>query len=63
MRLKHLDILCRKAFLADLPDGKLLINTINAFSYVNARKDALFAEALKNSDILIIYFNLINYIS
>ena len=53
MRLKHLDILCRKAFLADLPDGKLLINTINAFSYVNARKDALFAEALKNSDILI----------
>ena len=53
MRLKHLDILCRKAFLADLPDGKLLINTINAFSYVNARKDAQFAEALKNSDILI----------
>lgn len=28
-RLKDLDILCSKAELAALPEGKLLINTIN----------------------------------
>lgn len=53
IRLKHLDILCKKEFLADIPDEKLIINTINAFSYINARKDSLFAKALKNSDVLI----------
>ena len=36
-----------------MPKGKLLINTINAFSYNNARKDALFAEALTKGDVLI----------
>lgn len=39
--------------LARLPEGKLLINTINAHSYNTARKDALFAEALTNGDVLI----------
>lgn len=52
-RLKELDILCSKAELASLPDGKLLINTINAHSYNTARKDKLFAEALMNGDVLI----------
>ena len=52
-RLKDLNILGSKAELALLPDGKLLINTINAHSYNTARKDGLFAEALTNGDVLI----------
>lgn len=52
-RLKDLDILDSKAELAALPEGKLLINTINAHSYNTARKDGLFAEALTNGDVLI----------
>ena len=52
-RLKELDILGSKAELSSLPDGKLLINTINAHSYNTARKDKLFAEALMNGDVLI----------
>lgn len=52
-RLKDLDILGSKAELALLPEGKLLINTINAHSYNTARKDKLFAEALMNGDVLI----------
>ena len=52
-RLKDLDILGSKAELASLPEGKLLINTINAHSYNTARKDRLFAEALTNGDVLI----------
>ena len=42
-----------RAELATLPDGKLLINTINAFSYNNAKKDRAFAEALAGGDVLI----------
>ena len=52
-RLKNLNILGSKAELAALPEGKLLINTINAHSYNTARKDGLFAEALTNGDVLI----------
>ena len=52
-RLKDLNILGSKAELALLPDGKLLINTINAHSYNTARKDRLFAEALTNGYVLI----------
>ena len=51
--LKSLDILGSKAELASLPEGKLLINTVNAHSYNTARKDSLFAEALMNGDVLI----------
>lgn len=39
--------------LEALPQGKLLINTINAHSYNTALKDALFAEALIKGDVLI----------
>ena len=39
--------------LQALPQGKLLINTINAHSYNTARKDRLFAEALEGGDALI----------
>ena len=48
-----MDILGSKAELASLPEGKLLINTVNAHSYNTARKDSLFAEALMNGDVLI----------
>ena len=53
LRLKELNILCSNAELASLPEGKLLINTINAHSYNTARKDKLFAEALTKGDVLI----------
>ena len=52
-RLKDLNILGSKADLALLPEGKLLINTINAHSFNTAKKDKLFAEALTNGDALI----------
>lgn len=52
-RLKDLDIWGSKAELAALPEGKQLINTINAHSYNTARNDEQFAEALTNGDVLI----------
>ena len=52
-RLKTLAILGSKADLTSLPEGKLLINTINAHSYNMARKDKQFAEALSRGDMLI----------
>ena len=52
-RLKTLTILGGKAELASLPEGKLLINTINAHSFNTAKKDQLFADALTNGDVLI----------
>lgn len=51
--IKKLSLLCSKAELGNIPEGKVLINTINAFSYNNARKDKLFEEALMNGDYLI----------
>ena len=51
--LKSLNILGSKAELASLPEGKLLINTINAHSFNTAKKDQLFADALTNGDVLI----------
>ncbi len=52
-KLKNLNILGSKAALVALPEGKLLINTINAHSYNTARRDPLFAEALTQGDVLI----------
>ncbi|MBQ9094114.1 MAG: WecB/TagA/CpsF family glycosyltransferase [Prevotella sp.] len=52
-KLRELKILCSKEALLSLPEGKLLINTINAHSYNTALKDSLFAEALVNGDALI----------
>ena len=51
--LKNLDIVGSKAELASIPEGKTLINTINAHSYNTAQKDDLFAEALTKGDYLI----------
>ena len=53
LRLKTLTILGSRAELASLPDGKLLINTVNAHSFNTAQKDSLFAEALQQGDVLI----------
>lgn len=39
--------------LSSLPEGKLLINTINAHSYNVSRSDAAFAAALQASDVLL----------
>lgn len=53
IQLSTLPLLKYRSDLADLPEKKLLINTINAHSYNTARKDPLFAEALLNGDVLI----------
>lgn len=53
LKLNDLTLLVSKKELSVLPDGKLLINTINAHSYNEAQKDNLFAEALKYGDALI----------
>lgn len=53
LRLKDLILIETKGSLRSIPDGKALINTINAHSYNVAQKDSLFAEALKNGDYLI----------
>lgn len=53
LQLKSLSLLESRDDLLSLPDGKLLINTINAHSYNTAQKDALFAEALTCGDVLI----------
>lgn len=53
IKLKNLRILESRDALASIPQGKKLINTINAHSFNTAKKDALFAEALKNGDFLI----------
>lgn len=53
LQLKKLSIICNKQELRNLPDGKLLINTINAHSYNTALKDSVFAEALQKGDALI----------
>ena len=53
LRLKTISLLGHRSELDALPEGKVLINTINAHSYNTARKDAAFAEALLKGDALI----------
>lgn len=53
LRLTNLNIVESKEALSAIPEGKILINTINAHSYNVAQKDELFAEALANGDYLI----------
>lgn len=52
LRLQALDIVESKEQLALFPEGKVLINTIYAYSYVVAQRDDLFARALVNCDYL-----------
>lgn len=53
LRLKEQNIVESKEQLALIPEGKVLVNTINAHSYNVAQKDGAFAEALSNGDYLI----------
>ncbi len=53
LKLGELDIVETKLKIAQIPDGKVLINTINAHSFNVAQKDKLFAEALSKGDYLI----------
>ena len=53
LKLGELKIVESKEALKDIPEGKVLINTINAHSFNVAQKDVLFAEALANGDYLI----------
>ena len=53
LKLKDIKIVESKKELEALPEGKLLINTINAHSYNTALKDTFFAEALMKGDALI----------
>lgn len=51
--LKNISLLINQNELNSLPEGKLLINTINAHSYNTALNDVLFAEALQKGDVLV----------
>ena len=53
IKLKELFIMESTEQLKSLPQGKLLINTINAHSYNTALKDPLFAKALMKGGVLI----------
>ena len=52
LKLKTLRIVCSRNELSAITEGKTLINTIYAYSYVVAQKDEFFAEALTNGDYL-----------
>ena len=53
MRLSDLIIVESKDALRVIPEGKVLINTVNAHSFNIAQKDERFVEALLNCDYLI----------
>lgn len=52
LRLKETSIVESKDQLEHIPEGKVLINTIYAYSYVVAQRDDFFAKALVNCDYL-----------
>lgn len=53
LKLKDLDIILNREQLAQIPDGKVLINTINAHSYNTAQHDEVFADALRYGGFLV----------
>ena len=53
LRLKELTIVPDLETLKAIPEGKVLINTINAYSYTMTKTDRLFSEALQKGDYLI----------
>ena len=53
LKLKDLTLVESKVALSAIPQGKVLINTINAHSFNVAQKNGLFAEAIIGSDVLI----------
>lgn len=52
LRLRNLKIVESSTELACIPEGKTLINTIYAYSYVVAQQDDFFARALQKCDYL-----------
>jgi len=53
MRINDLTLVRSRAEMAGWPDGKFLIDTVNAHSFVVAQKDAAFADALLSADALL----------
>ena len=53
LRLSSLVLLESKKDLSLLPEGKFLVNTINAHSFNTAQNDELFAQALSQGDYLL----------
>lgn len=53
LKLSELRLVSSRKALKDIPEGKRLINTINAHSYNVAQRDELFAQALAGGDYLI----------
>lgn len=53
LKLSELSIVESREALKNIPEGKVLINTINAHSFNTAQKDPIFAEALAKGDYLI----------
>ena len=53
LKLSELQLVSSRKALNDIPEGKVLINTINAHSYNVAQNDELFAQALTGGDYLI----------
>ena len=53
LKIRELRLVPSLEALAAIPDCKVLINTVNAHSFVTAQKDAAFAEALRDGDYLI----------
>lgn len=53
LKFSDLKLVSSKDALKDIPQGKMLINTVNSHSFVTAQKDEAFAAALLGGDYLI----------
>lgn len=53
LKLKDLKLVQSRSDIERIPQGKILINTINAHSFNTAQKDSLFAESLACCDYLL----------
>ena len=53
LKLREAKLVESERGLREIPDGKILINCLNAYSYNVAQKDSLFAESLIRGDYLI----------
>ena len=53
MKIKDLHLTQSRADMALWPEGKFLIDTVNAHSFVTAQQDAAFADALMGADALL----------
>ena len=53
MKIKELQLVRSRAEMERWPEGKFLIDTVNAHSFVLAQQDANFADALQEADALL----------